>query len=175
MLRAFLLASILATAWCAPALAHGAEYPQEVSLVALLANPRAYDGKLIRAEGYFDGTHFESCRLFLSEGDFEYHVARNSIYVRWPGCQNRQAAASVQQRYVGVEGVFQADIGAGFGSYSAIQQVRKLEPLMSRAEFQKSISAPWWLVDWPWRPLGIPIAVVVTMASYLIARRVRRR
>ena len=142
--------------------------------MALLANPRAYDGKLIQVEGYFDGTHFESCRLFLSKGDFEYDVARNSIYVRWPGCLNRHSAGTMQRRYAEVEGIFIADIGSVFESFSEIREVQSINPLESRAEFFKRISAPWWLSYWPWPLLGILFVATSTSAAYLIARRVYR-
>lgn len=114
--------------------------------MALLANPQSYEGKLIRVEGYFDGSHFD-----------------------------RQSAAKVQRRYALVEGVFRADIGAGFGSFSEVREVRGLEPIVSRADLQKKWRAPWWLDLWPWLQLGILFVAVTTGASYLIARRLHRR
>ena len=139
--------------------------------MALLANPTAYDGKRIRVDGYFDGSHFETCLLFLSKGDFDYFIARNAVYVRWPGCLNPGTAAKVQRRYARVEGVFEADIGAGFGSYSAIQEVREVLPLPSRAQSQESWRAPWWLELWPWLPLGLVFVAATTMATYWFAKR----
>jgi len=148
---------------------------QEVSLVALLASPQAHDGKLIRVEGYFDGSHFENCQLFLSKGDFEFFIERNSVFVEWPGCRDRRLGAKMQRRYARVEGIFEADIGTGFGSFSAIRQVRSLQPLESRADFKERISAPWWLDLWPWLPLGILFVLATTATTYLIMQRVQSR
>jgi hypothetical protein len=171
MRRHTLAASILVAACCSPFTSLAGEPPQEVSLVALLANPQAYEGRVVRVEGFFDGTHHESCRLFLSREDFDQNIARNSIYVGWPGCLDRDRAAKVQARYALVEGIFEADIGAGFGSYSEISEVRRLEVIKSRAEFERSSRAPWWLASWPWLPLGILFVAGTTTAAYLIAKR----
>lgn len=175
MRRALLATYLLAAVWCAPLRSEGAEAAQEVSLVALLANPQSYEGKLIRVEGFFDGSHFESCQLFLSKADFDSHIDRNSIFVRWPGCFDRRSAAKVQRRYALVEGVFRADIGAGFGSFSEVREVRRLEPIVSRADLQMKWRAPWWLDLWPWLQLAILFVAVTTGAAYLIARRLHRR
>lgn len=175
MRRTLLITCLLAAAWCFPGPSQGTEALQEASLVALLANPQAYEGKLIRVEGYFDGSHFESCRLFLSKADFDYSIVRNSIYVGWPGCRDRASAARMQRRHARIEGVFRADIGAGFGSFSEIREVRRLEPLESRADFQQRVSAPWWLNLWPWLPLGIVFVVGSTAVAHLIARSIHRR
>lgn len=169
------LVVFLALLWCAPVPSQGAEPAEHVSLVSLLANPHAYEGRLVRVEGFFDGTHHEDCRLFLSRGDFDYYLDRNSVYVMWEGCRDRSLAAPVQRRYVAVEGVFQADIGAGFGSFSAIRDVSRIEPLLSRSELQKTWQASWWLTLWPWLPLGILFVVVVSIGSYWIAQRAQRR
>lgn len=143
--------------------------------MALLANPRDFNGKLIRVKGYFDGSHHEDCRLFLSKEDFDYYIARNSIYVRWDGCLDRRASAKMQRRHATVEGVFQADIGSDFGSFSAIREVRSLRPLESRAAFKERISASWWLQLWPWLPLGTLFTAATSASAYFAARRIHRR
>lgn len=137
--------------------------------MALLANPQSYEGKLIRVEGYFDGSHFESCLLFLSKADFEYYIARNSIRVMWSGCRDRRAADRMQRRYVTIEGVFQADIL----SFPAIRDVRKLEPKAPRSE--RFGRAPWWYEARLFLPLGLLFVVATTIGAYRIAWRARSR
>lgn len=160
---------LLFAVWFVPLQSRGTEALQEVSLVALLANPQAYEGKLLRVEGYFDGSHFESCRLFLTKADFEHHIARNSIVVMWPGCRERRVAARMQRRYMTIEGVFQADVL----SFPAIREVRKLEPKASRSE--RFGRAPWWYEARLFLPLGLLFVVTTTIGAYRIAWRVRGR
>lgn len=173
MRRTFLATCLLAAVWAAPLAARAIEKAQEVSLVALLAQPQAYDGKRVSVEGFFDGSNFETCQLYLTKSDFDFYVVRNAIYVRWPGC-NDQGGAKAQRRYARIDGVFQSDMGSEFGSFSAIRNVRTVEPLESRTQFRKRIHAAPALVYRPWLILGLPIIAMTTFAAYWIARRLYR-
>jgi hypothetical protein len=50
----------------------------DVSIVAIIANPTAYAGKLVHLEGFFS-RQFESSALYLSPSDVNAHITINSI------------------------------------------------------------------------------------------------
>jgi hypothetical protein len=89
-----------------PARARKAQ-PLFVSMVALLASPQKYDGKLIRVIGVL-GIQFESNALYLHEEDYEYGITKNSFFVRFTEEQEKQFRA-LDKKHVIVEGMFSAN------------------------------------------------------------------
>ena len=55
---------------------------QSVSLVALLANPDKYDGKLVRVSGFLHHK-FEDNHLYISKDDADYLLTENGISVSY--------------------------------------------------------------------------------------------
>lgn len=90
----------------APAQARKAQ-PLSVSMVALLASPQKYDGKLIRVIGVL-GIQFESNALYLHEEDYEYGITKNSFFVRLTEEQEKNFRA-LAKKHVIVEGIFSAN------------------------------------------------------------------
>jgi hypothetical protein len=89
-----------------PAQARKAQ-PLFVSMVALLASPQKYDGKLIRVIGVL-GIQFESNALYLHEEDYEYGITKNSFFVRLTEEQEKKFRA-LDKKHVIVEGMFSAN------------------------------------------------------------------
>jgi hypothetical protein len=81
--------------------------PLSVSMVALLASPQKYDGKLIRVIGVL-GIQFESNALYLHEEDYEFGITKNSFFVRLTEEQERKFRA-LDKKHVIVEGMFSAN------------------------------------------------------------------
>lgn len=65
-----------------------------VSLIELIANPLAYDGKEVEVSGYLV-VAFESEGIYLHREDYEYSLGRNGIWVDFsksavqPQCKNK--------------------------------------------------------------------------------------
>jgi hypothetical protein len=110
-----------------------------VSLARVLANPSALHGKAIKVGG-FAHFAFEGDSLCLHRDDVEYLVVTNCVWLDVP---TSPAIRSLNDRYVGVEGVVDAEARGHMGMYQAtITQVSQLTALPSRAELegdQKSV------------------------------------
>jgi hypothetical protein len=78
--------------------------PVTVSMVALLARPRDFDGQHIRVVG-FGHLEFEGDTLYLHQEDFERALATNSVHL---DVEHRPAFMALNNRYVIVEGAFEA-------------------------------------------------------------------
>src|SRR4051794_39863871 len=76
---------------------------EDVSLVALVANPAAYDGRRLRVVG-FVSLEFEDSALYLDKDDFNAIVLRNAIWVDPPVCLDASARRRLSRHYAVVEG-----------------------------------------------------------------------
>jgi hypothetical protein len=63
--------------------------PIDVGMVALLASPQKYDGKLIRTIGFMC-IEFENDALYLHEEDYRYGENKNSFSLRLSESQRKQ-------------------------------------------------------------------------------------
>ena len=52
-------------------------------MIQLIANPQAYDHKLVRVIGYLD-LQFEGNAIYFHSGDFEHAIYENSIWINLP-------------------------------------------------------------------------------------------
>jgi hypothetical protein len=106
-----------------------AENPLEiaVSLIQLIANPTAFDGKRVLVKGYVT-LEFEKQAIWLSELDAKHIITRNSIWldVENPVYANR---AKIHTRYALVVGTFNAGRRGHLGlSAGAIENITRLDP-----------------------------------------------
>ncbi|HET8578787.1 MAG TPA: hypothetical protein VFO18_16945 [Methylomirabilota bacterium] len=106
-----------------------AEDPREiaVSLIQLIANPTAFDGKRVLVVGYLT-VEFENEAIWLSELDAKHGITRNSLwlYVSDPVYANR---ARFHNRYGLVVGTFNAHRRGHLSlSGGAIENITRLEP-----------------------------------------------
>ena len=115
---------------------YGAD-PINVSLVQLIATPRDFHGKLVRVRG-FCHLEFEGNALYLHRDDPEWGILRNAVWLAldWPPVPDDQKTlrAQLSDRYVLVEGVFDAKSGDFSGSLGDIQRI---EPIPSREELRR--------------------------------------
>lgn len=56
---------------------------EDVSLIQLLANPQAYDGKIVRIIGFIH-LEFEGNVIYLHEDDFRYGLTKNGLWIDLP-------------------------------------------------------------------------------------------
>src|SRR5258708_13623082 len=66
-----------------PSAARSREEPEGVSLLQLIATPRAYHEKVVRVIG-FAFLEFEGHGLYLHKEDFEHSLLKNSVWLDTP-------------------------------------------------------------------------------------------
>jgi hypothetical protein len=88
---------------------------ETVSLIRLVSNPEAFEGKAVRVEGILR-VEFEGDALFLSEADLRHRISKNGIWIDIPEKWLPQLE-KLSGHYVLVEGVFATGTGH-MGAYS---------------------------------------------------------
>lgn len=108
----FFLVALTQLAVVAPA---AAETPQDprVPLVALIANPEAYDGRYVEVTGYLN-LEFEGNGLFVSKADFDAYITQNAVWIDGP--RDKAVRRALTRHYVTASGIFRA---GDHGSYNA--------------------------------------------------------
>ena len=81
----------------------------EVSIIQLVANPRTYDGKVVRLIGYLH-LEFEGDVLYLDRESFHYSISRNGIWLNVPKNMTAAQEKIVNDHYVICTGRFIADM-----------------------------------------------------------------
>ena len=100
-----------------------AQQPTRVSLVQLIANPNEYDGKFVRVIG-FVSVEFEGTAVYLHQEDFKYDITQNAIWLEMDFERNKK----LNQRYVLIEGTFDADHNGHRGLFSgSIKDIKRLQ------------------------------------------------
>ena len=92
-----------------------AEDPIDTSLVQLIANPKALDGKLIRVIGFLN-LEFEGDAVYLHKEDFEHAISQNGIWVDIP--DDFKGRSKLSGNYVLLEGIFDAKRHGHMGMFS---------------------------------------------------------
>jgi hypothetical protein len=103
-----------------------------VSLVALIANPKAHTGQTLVTAG-FCSLEFEDTAVYLHEEDYRKALPMNSI---WLDAEPTRAKAPKKEheKYCLVEATFKAE-PARNGRAGRLERVTRLEILPSRQEF----------------------------------------
>jgi hypothetical protein len=117
---------------CALSTSPHADPPRDtaVSLIQLIANAGAFDGKRVLVTGYVV-LEFENTAVYLHESDATYGIARNGLWLDVPlgGDSHR---TRFHQRYVLIEGTFNAHrrghLGLFSGSIESIGRFELVEP-----------------------------------------------
>jgi hypothetical protein len=108
---------------------HGVE---SVSLVSLIANPEAYDGKKVRFIGYLY-LEFEGDAIYLHREDFENCISKNALWIRKPDDMPLEQWQDLTDQYVLCEGTFRSDwLGHMAMNSGTIDEVKRLEPWLRR-------------------------------------------
>jgi len=115
-------ASVLGMASCRET---SAPVPEGVSIIELVAAPRTWDGRLVRAVGFLR-LEYEGDALYLHEQDFRHGLSDNGLGVDIPEDFPRRADLSMN--YVLVEGVFRASDPRDAASFAGrITAIRRAE------------------------------------------------
>jgi hypothetical protein len=126
----FIGAALVALGFCAisarQSSMNAATNPQQVtraSLVQLIANPKEYDGKVVRVIG-FASIEFEGTAVYLHQEDHKYAITQNALWLD----VDFQRLKKFDRRYVLIEGTFDADHHGHHGLFSgSIKDIKRLE------------------------------------------------
>ena len=106
--------------------------PINASLVQLIANPKVYDGKVVRLIG-FCHLEFEGDALYLHQEDFDRGISRNGIWLNTPSDKR-----GLSDQYVLIEGVFEdADNEFEAGFSGKLTRIFRMERWPGRKEMPK--------------------------------------
>ena len=106
---------------------------EDVSMIALIANPNKFNGQKIRLIGYLY-LNFEVQAFFLSKNDYENSIMKNALWLSF----ERKKLAEYKKgnnKYVLIEGVFNSKEKGHFGMYSGT--IESINRLQVRRNFKK--------------------------------------
>lgn len=99
--------------------------PQRVALVALVADPDRYNGKIVEVTAW-GFIAFEGGALYLTPSDKEYYVAESAVFLELVEGAGFPSSA---EGYMTVEGRFQTGRRRGWaGTLTEIRQLHVLKP-----------------------------------------------
>jgi len=105
----------------------GAEMPQDVSMVQLLATPEKFDGTVVRVFGFLR-LEFEGDALYFHREDDVQGLTRNGIWVDRTDAMEHDAN-KLNSHYVLIEGVFDAEDHGHMGLFrGAIKKITRIIP-----------------------------------------------
>ena len=110
----------------APSLAQSRQ-PTSVSIVQLIANPKAYQGKFVRVIG-FVSIRFEGKAVYLHEDDYRHGINKNGLWLNLSGSKSGSEYVEFHEKYVLLEGTFDANMKGHRGAYSgAIKNIKRMQ------------------------------------------------
>lgn len=152
----------------APVIAPGEE-PLFVPLVAVIANPERYDGKLVTVEGFLN-LEFEGNAIYLSRSDFEASLTGNSVWVEGPKPEESAARRALRGHYVFLTGRYNATMNGHMGLHTGtFEDVSSIWVAWSRVQAHASIFRPYQDLPWP----GLIVALLVLCGMAAVALRLR--
>lgn len=99
----------------------------QVSIVQLIANPQAYDGKKVRLIGFLR-LEFEGNALYLHREDFEHGILENALWIDAPHDMRKEQRDAINTQYVICEGKFKASGHGHMGMFSGeLTDITRLE------------------------------------------------
>ena len=111
----------------------GAAEPISVSLVQLIANPKDYDGKIVRVIGFVK-LEFEGDAIYLHQDDYKHNIHKNGLWIDVTD-DIRKKRAGLDQKYVLIEGTFNAKMRGHMGLWSgSIQKISRCQVWIERDE-----------------------------------------
>ena len=81
-------------------------FPEQVSILQLIATPEKFDGKYISVVGFLR-VEFEGNVLYLHQDDYEHHIYKNGVWVAFEP-KAKESAENLNMHYVFVIGTFDA-------------------------------------------------------------------
>ena len=112
---------------------------QRVSIIQLIANPTAFDGKKVRLVGFLS-LEFEGSALYLHKEDYDHGITENALSIHVPHDMTREQRDTVNTQYVICEGTFHAKGHGHMGMFSGeLANVTRVQVWASREAIQNMI------------------------------------
>lgn len=103
------------------------QQPISVSIVQVIANPKAYHGKFVRVIG-FVSVRFEGTAVYLHEEDYKRSISKNGLWLDLNDGKPKREDMEFHEKYVLIEGTFDANMKGHRGAYSgAIKNIKRME------------------------------------------------
>jgi hypothetical protein len=100
--------------------------PLNVSLVQLIANPKDYDGKVVRVIGFMR-LEFEGDGIYLHQDDYKHSIYKNGLWIDASDDMQKKKA-ELDQKYVLLEGTFNAKMTGHRGAWSgSIEKITRCQ------------------------------------------------
>jgi hypothetical protein len=100
---------------------------RDVSILKLIANPQAYDGKRVRLIGFLR-LEFEGDAIYLHREDYQHQISQNALWINLPHDITKQEQQAVNMHYVICSGVFEASKHGHMGMFSGeITDITRLQ------------------------------------------------
>jgi len=90
--------------------------PLTVSMIQLIANPKHYDGKVVRVSGFVK-LEFEGNAIYLHEDDYKHAILKDGLWIDVTE-DMRKHEAELDQKYLLIEGTFDATDTGHMGLFS---------------------------------------------------------
>ena len=105
--------------------------PLSVSLIQLIANPKDYDGKVVRVIGFVK-LEFEGNAIYLHQDDYKHNITKNGLWIDVTD-DIRKKQKDYDQKYVLLEGTFNAKETGHMGLWSgSIQKISRFQVSIER-------------------------------------------
>ncbi|MBV8672125.1 MAG: hypothetical protein JOZ33_01715 [Acidobacteriaceae bacterium] len=105
----------------------------DVSIIQLIANPMAYDGKKVRLTGFLR-IEFEGDAIYFHREDFKNSIMRNALWVDVPHDMTATQKQDANMHYVLCEGVFRANRHGHMRLFSGeISEVSRIQVFVERS------------------------------------------
>lgn len=102
------------------------QQPLAVSVVRLIADPTAYQGKYVRVIG-FVSIEFERTAVYLHQEDYKVSISKNALWLAIDR-SDLQRYTEGNQKYVLIEGTFDANYAGHRGAFSGtIKGIRRFQ------------------------------------------------
>lgn len=145
----------------APAPPSNAEQVHTVPLVAVIANPERYHGKVVRVMGFLV-LEYEDDALYLSKSDFDQLFTTNAVWVNGPKDTEPAARRALSGKHVFLTGRFDADHRGHLGLFSgALVDVSEIGLTATREQYAAAL--PSFHPRLPW-----PIIILVLLTSMIV-------
>jgi hypothetical protein len=114
--------------------------PLNAGMVALVADPQKYDGKLIQTIGFMC-LEYEGDALYLHEDDFRYGIYKNAFVLRLSQAQRNQFK-NLSPGYVIIDGTVYANGPERWDYAGAIGKITRLERWRQRGDLPAPPAEP---------------------------------
>lgn len=124
------------------------ERPVAVPLVALLANPERFDGKVVAVEGFLI-LEFEGDAIYQSRADFDAALLGNAIWVEGPKFEEPAARRALGGRYVFLTGRFNARMHGHLGMFAGGLDATGIQVQLNRDQLRATLFPIYANLPWP--------------------------